>query len=253
MIDETGNPIASNLAALVIAPGPVLSGQDRSSGQITYPQCGGNYDARNYLDTPNMNNAVLGVVNYYAGSKNNGVAPDANNKTFVMTSNANYNDRFAFITVDDIFNRIMLRKDFASQIDNLFNWNDSSTNPVTSLSNIQVSGFMGTDNMKCSSTDFFCQNWKEMLLLKDYVNPVPVMLDNNSIKCTRVVIFGGKKTNNQIRVTSSQKSNPANYLEPVNVQGFNQPPPQNPVQPVLAGISKFDPKQPEADVIKCLN
>lgn len=224
VIDEKGNLLASNLVALVVAPGPALSGQVRSSGQTVYPQCGGNYDVKNYLDTPNGNNAISGAVNYYLGSQNNGVASDTSNKIFVLANTANYNDRLAFITVDDIFNRVMKRVDFSQEVDTLLNkFQDPKVPPTISSST-------------CSSTDFFCNNWIGMVFVKDYpiTNPASVNLAGVAKSCSRVIIFGGKKN------VASQ------YLDAQNYQSFNYS--GNSYQ----GIASFDPNNPTQDVIKCI-
>lgn len=238
VIDEKGNQLASNLAALIIAPGPVLSGQDRSSGQTVYPQCGGNYDVKNYLDTPNGSNAISGALNYYLGSQNNGVAPDSSNKTFVLANTANYNDRFEFITVDDIFNRVMQRSDFSGGITTLLKSLQST--PVLSNNN-------GTDSSQCASNDFFCENWIGMVFVKDYslmtVTVTVTWIDptnpkNTSSKsCNRVIIFGGKKD------AASQ------YLDPQNLQSFNSTATSS---LSYQGTLKFNAKFPTLDVIECV-
>lgn len=237
VIDEKGNLLASNLAALVIAPDSVLSGQDRSSSQVIYPQCGGNYDVKNYLDT-SSSNLIFGAVNYYPGSQNNGVASDTSNKTFVLANTTNYNDRFAFITVDDIFDRVMQRKDFSGGIATLLN--SLQTTPVLSNGN-------GTDSTQCVSSDFFCKNWIGMVFVKDYslmavtvtVKWIDPMNPNNTStkSCKRVIIFGGKKD------AASQ------YLDPQNLQSFNSTATSS---LSYQGTLKFNAKFPTLDVIQCV-
>ncbi len=58
--------------AIILSPGPPLAGQDRSknpSSTDDVTECGGNYDAKNYLDPANAT-ALGGVTNYLAGSNN---------------------------------------------------------------------------------------------------------------------------------------------------------------------------------------
>ena len=56
--------------AIIFSPGPPLAGQDRSNATTDdVTQCGGNYDARNYLDPANAT-ALGGVTNYLAGANN---------------------------------------------------------------------------------------------------------------------------------------------------------------------------------------
>ncbi|GJQ56395.1 MAG: hypothetical protein HKUEN07_29640 [Rhodocyclaceae bacterium] len=55
--------------AVIFSPGPPLPGQDRKpSGTDNVTVCGGNYDARNYLDPANAA-ALGGVTNYLSGDK----------------------------------------------------------------------------------------------------------------------------------------------------------------------------------------
>ena len=57
--------------AIIFSPGPALAGQNRnpsSTDRVT--ECGGNYDAINYLD-PATNATLLGFSNYFGGSTNN--------------------------------------------------------------------------------------------------------------------------------------------------------------------------------------
>ena len=56
--------------AIVFSPGAALAGQDRSKqGNDDVTECGGNYNAANYLD-PSVANALGGVTNYLAGTNN---------------------------------------------------------------------------------------------------------------------------------------------------------------------------------------
>ncbi len=152
MIDGGGQILATNLAAVLVAPGRALDGQSRVLTDAVYTECGGNYDARNYLDSFDSADAIGGQVNYFAGSTNNRVAPNTSNKRFVMADNDHYNDRFVFITVDQIFDPLIRRRDFAAAIGY-----PSTTRPVDlrrpdfqeHLKTIALSGSKGTDNLKC--------------------------------------------------------------------------------------------------------
>ena len=56
--------------AIVFSPGPPLPGQNRGDlGGNDVTQCGGNYEAKNYLD-PTTATALVDVTNYLAGDKN---------------------------------------------------------------------------------------------------------------------------------------------------------------------------------------
>lgn len=235
VIDKNGNIIANNLAALLAAPGTPLEGQSRALSDTVYTQCGGNYDARNYLDTYNSTNAISGVVNYFGGSTNNRVASDTGNRQFVMTENDHYNDRFLFIATEDIFHPIIRRSDFSAQISALMN--------DAYFQSVAITGSKGTGSVNCSSlgtpaNQAFCANWLEMLLFKPTTG-----------SCSRVLIFGGQKTANQVRLTVANKADPTNYLEGANLTTFAVP---NADSSSFTGALTFSANNPSADLLRCL-
>ena len=235
VIDANGNAIASNLVALLIAPGPPIDQQNRMLSNAAYTQCGGNYDARNYLDSYKNTDAVSGEVNYFTGSTDNRIATNSNNKRFVMTLNSHYNDRFLFITTDDIFRPIIRRSDFSAQITALMN------DPY--FQNVNISGSKGSGSIICSRlgsslNQTSCTNWLKLLLLKSTTG-----------SCSRILFFSGQKTSKQVRLTASDISNPANYLEGVNLTNF--------VLPIadsgnFTGTSSFNANNPSSDLLRCI-
>jgi hypothetical protein len=183
-------------------------------------------------------------------------------KHFVRSNTANYNDQFAFITVDDIFNRIVARKDFSAEIANQANINvnlidsmghliqNSSNNLVqVSLKDAPLSGSKGTSSIACLKGSYFCQNWIEMIFLKEFTPSVSIKAGNVSSNFSRVLICGGRKTANQQRIMASDKLLPENYLESDNLYSFMSSPIVN---PAFVSNSTFEPKHPEVDVIICL-
>lgn len=260
VIDVGGNPIAYNVAALIVAPGAVLDSQSRAiADSAALIHCGGNYDARNYLDSYNGSDAVSGEVNYFGGSTNNRVAPNTDNKRFVLAKNAYYNDRFLFVTADDIYRPIIRRGDFAAQIGSLLDDGDfrlqvEPGHPETIA--VSGSGTKGADNINCNNLGnannrTFCNNWKEMLLLTQLSAPSPITVDGvPTVPCARVLIFGGRKTANQVRSTSGEKSDKNNYLEAPNLDSFAVPTTSS---HNFDGKSQFDPANPGADIIRCIS
>lgn len=246
VIDGNGNQIASNLVALIVSPGSPLTGQSRSVAVNKY--CGGDYDVKHYLDTPNNLNAVSGEVNYFVGSINNREAPSDSNKKFVMANNDYYNDQFLFITVEDIFNPIMKRQDFSSQVSALLD----DTLFQSMLKTVTIDVDKGASNIVCmqtlnSNNKTFCDNWKEMLLLVELSTPGQITIDMNPTgPCNRVVIFGGIKTAGQVRTSEADKDNPVNYLEGSNYTEFISK------NSGLAGQLNFESDNPSGDVMRCL-
>lgn len=250
IVDSAGNSIASNLVALVVAPGAALDGQSRALNNAAYKQCGGNYDARNYLDAYDAADAIAAEVNYFTGSINNRVAGSTSNKRFVVANTSHYNDRVIAIASDEIFRIIGRRGDFAAAI---ANWLDNSTFSQH-LRDVAIAGRKGTDNVDCkqaaASDQAFCKNWKEMLLLTDLPGPSTITLDGASLpNCSRIVIFGGQRVAGQARTTETDKSNPANYLEGSNNSAFRTPTASDANFTIW---SQFDANVPSRDVGRCL-
>lgn len=243
VVDGQNNLIATNLAALLIAPGPSLDGQNRALGDQAYRQCGGNYDARNYLDSFDNANAIGGQLNYFAGSVNNRQAPDANNKRFVLAETAHFNDRFLPVTTDDLFTPLIRRSDFAVAVRNLLD-SVATQNPVPSANR-------GTDNIVCGVADRFCANWREMLFLTQLPAASQITIDGiATANCNRVLIFSGrKKTGLQQRTTAADRANINNYLEAPNADSFNAP---VAINNNFSGASQFNWRNPGADILRCL-
>lgn len=243
--DGSGNIIASNVAALVVAAGNALDGQSRALSDPAYAQCGGNYDARNYLDPYAASDAVYGTVNYFSGSTNSRVAPDSGDKLWIVGSD-HYNDRFTVIGADDIFHALVRRADFSAQV--------SALMADTYFQGVSIAGNKGTDSVNCnllaSANQTFCKNWKEMLLLTQLPAAAPVIIDGaTSATCTRVLLFGGQKNAAQLRLSAADKANPANYIEGANLSAF-----ATPVAAVgnFIGVSSFSANTPDADLLQCL-
>lgn len=253
VINANGAFLAVNLAALLVSPGSALDGQSRALADAAYTECGGNYDARNYLDAFDSTNALAGQVNYYADSTNHRVASDSNNKQFVMVASyPHYNDRFTFLSVDQIFDPLIRRRDFRDAIGNLL---DDVTFRAH-LQTIVVAGSKGTDNLVCTSATGadnreLCKNWKEMLFLAQLPSPSQITIDGglSFAVCNRVLIFAGRRTAGQSRSTATEKANPANYLEGVNATSFNVP---TASATDFAGASVFNWRTPATDLLRCL-
>ncbi|MDO9282925.1 MAG: hypothetical protein Q7T88_11145 [Methylotenera sp.] len=243
VIDGAGSFLYKNLAALVVSAGPSLGSQDRSNVDSELVQCGGNYDVRNYLDTYNAVDSVLGSVNYFPDSTNNRQASDTANKRFVFTQNANYNDRIIGVSIEELFKPILRRSDFSSKVSELMN------DPVFASPTLILDGSKGTDNVVCTTT--FCNNWREMLFLTELPVPSSIQIDGvlTAVVCKRVLIFSGQKTSTQLRVTDVEKSDPNNYLEAENLTSFNVPIAS---EVTFSGLSAFNPNSPTADVLRCI-
>lgn len=246
LADGNGNIIARNVAALIIAPGSPLDGQSRALSDPAYAQCGGNYDAQNYLDSYAASDAISGAVNYFGSSTNNRVASDTNDKLWLMAETLHYNDRFLTISGDELFRILIRRADFSAQVSSLLS--------DAYFQGVSITGSKGTDSVNCnllaSNNRTFCKNWKEMLLLTALSVPSPVVIDGApTANCTRVLLFGGQKNSSQLRLSITDKANPANYLEGVNLAAFATPVAN---AGSFSGVSTFSANVADADLLRCL-
>jgi len=258
IFDVAGNLVVDNLAALIVAPGPALGGQDRARatpGDPEFRECGDNYDARNFLDPYDSAQAIGGRVNNFPGTPGNRVASDAADKEFVLANNAHYNDSFVVITPDEIFDRMIRRRDFAVAVGNLLD-DPGLRNQVTTMTVSSGPGKeKGTYYLDCSlashqDTQDFCSNWKEMLFLTSLPALAQITVDGQPTPpCARILIFGGRRTAVQSRRTAADKSDPRNYLEGNNLLSFAVPVAMG---PSFAGWSQFSHNNPERDLVRCL-
>ncbi len=293
VINANGTLVATSLAALVIAPGRTLPEQNRSLSNAAYRECGGNYDARQYLDPYLTAQTINGQANYFSSGE---VAPDTGNKTFVLADNASYNDRLDFVQVDDIFNPLIKRNDFALLVSLMLDHfkakndaiklendaidrrnqgkiaqnliNAAAGQPLLPLEPLLprtiIAGPKGTDNLGCPPEDStlsiplptFCKNWKEMLFLTELPTATPIEIvsvvtgvNQNVETCGRVLIFAGRRSATQIRLTAADRSNKQNYLESPNNTSFAVPVASS---TSFKGFDNFVADNASADVMRCL-
>lgn len=96
---DAGNQVV----AVVFAPGTVLSGQNQNrSPDGNAPVCGGNYTVTNYLDNDTMH-----------GINNTDIATG---KFIQGTSSGSINDQMIFITRQDIWDAMLKRNDFMTNL-----------------------------------------------------------------------------------------------------------------------------------------
>ena len=235
-------------------------------------------------DSFNADTNINNIVNYFSGSTNNSTGYaynliNASNGSQLSATdlavpkniifgdiNVNIagnlvnltNDKILTITTDEIFRPIIKRNDFKTQISNLLDDSDLRLQVETGhLQTVLVSGAgtKGADNVDCNSivnavNKTFCKNWKEMLLLTAFTAPSSITIDGVvNPSCNRVLIFGGQKTAAQVRLTATDKSNPANYLEAPNLAAFAAP---TAVSSNFSGFSTFNANNPSADLMRCI-
>ena len=106
-----GSTAAERPLAVIIAPGPLLAGQVRSTAATGVAQCGGNFVAANYLD----NDPASGINN-----SNLAAAADAVDDFITADPGAKaVNDQVIFITRQELQNRLLRRADVQTKLRNL--------------------------------------------------------------------------------------------------------------------------------------
>ena len=249
-------------AAVIFAPGPILGAQNRgASAADSVRECGGNYDARNYLDPDAAIAAINNIRNYFPGSTNNasGDAPSAEAPKQILMPRATdasgtvpTNDRLVWITPDELFVRVKRRADFVLRLNALLAdvaaclINGGLPDPVSG----RVPGAVlnALENGGCtSSAKGYPANWNEMLW---YAKPAAGTITLNGSSCQAILAFAGERTPGQSRASPAQKGNPANYLE-ATLPAFAGSPSTIAADPAIAIA---DPKVPAtADAAVCLN
>jgi len=231
--------------AIIFSPGPPLPGQDRSlSAGDDVRQCGGNYDARNYLD-PFTTTALGGITNYLAGTNAaSGATGDSNpandpdtpkvmlsegelfalGGNFVPTACSGAscdllaNDRGLRLTSDQLFgalrNNANFRIDLNSLLERIVNCLRDGIAAGGSISNGKVAG---ADNNACYGENVhplgYYPHWREMIFV---ATPATV----NGVPCAGAVLFASQRGPGQVRASPADKASAANYLEGTNLTGF---------------------------------
>jgi len=231
--------------AIIFAPGPALPGQDRSpSATDDVTQCGGNYNAANYLD-PATSTALGGVTNYLAGinaaSGSTGDSdlsndPDApkpmltEGKIFAAGGNflptactsANCdllsNDTGLRLTSEHLFGALRKNANFRMDINSMLDrMVDCLRDEIAAGGSIANGKIAGANNNACYGEDVhplgYYPHWREMVY-------VAAPATANAIPCAGAVLFAGQRGAGQVRITPTDKNAPANYLEGTNLTEF---------------------------------
>ena len=248
--------------AIIFSPGPALSGQNRSNSieagdNVT--ECGGNYDAINYLDSYAEHNNIKNFTNFFSGTTHNSLGPTAPTLAQFLTGplpitdgTQQFNDQALYITSNELFNVSKYRSDFINQ---------RLTHIISLLApgdncHLPSRGRIPSDcrDILSESDQSFVRNWGQHLFYLRCGDSSPQCLsvtwiDKSSTQlCRAALIFGGSRLQGQTRDNSISLSNSANYgnyLETPNLQTFIS------TATILRGNSAFLPSTPGTDVIQC--
>lgn len=231
--------------AIIYAPGPALPGQNRTpSTTDDVTQCGGNYNAVNYLD-PFVATALGGVTNTLAGANAaSGVTGDSNPANDpdtpkpmlvegkVFATGGNYvptactgancnllaNDMGLRLTADHLFGALRKNANFRTDINSLLERITGCLRDEIAAGGSLVNGkIAGANNNTCYGENTpplgYYPHWREMIHV---AAPATV----NAVPCAGAVLFAGQRSAGQMRVTPTDKAAPANYLEGTNLSEF---------------------------------
>ncbi|MEZ7911385.1 MAG: hypothetical protein QMB55_06125 [Propionivibrio sp.] len=253
--------------ALVIAPGAPLSGQNRAAGADVVKECGGNYDAANYLDPAAADPRLNNIINYFSNSENHATgdasaspkplvtgsvdAVSGNNRTTLA------NDLVLPITAKDIFDVAKQRQDFRDDLNALIealvngflNTQPPATLPVASANgkgfDAVYDACKNTNcNIKSNSRQWALLNqWRDNFLYAG--GPTGSYTVNGQSGCKAVLIFAGERTAVQQRAAAAQKSDPAMYLESANATRF-------PANGIYVGALEYSAAASSTDIVRCI-
>ncbi|MBZ0091531.1 MAG: hypothetical protein K8F27_04835 [Sulfuricellaceae bacterium] len=120
---EAGSLPSNRAVAIIFSPGKAIGAQNRGlDATLTVPECGGNMDAANYLDTATVGASTFsnsfanswGTALHIVDSTANQIKQFIRGDVKDSSGNEVINDHLLFITPDDIFlNHIEKRPDFS--------------------------------------------------------------------------------------------------------------------------------------------
>jgi hypothetical protein len=240
--------------AIIFSPGPPLPGQVRS--KVTPPtddvtECGGNYDARNYLD-PGTAVTLGGTTNYFATATNaaSGITGDSNPsndpdipKAFsiqgiIQQASNNIlwpggcpagvacspaaNDKGLTLTSDLLFATLRKSSLFRLDINSMLDRMTSCLRDigVTASAHPLASNPCYDDTQDPQN---YFSNYKDQIFVSPCAGNCAVTIDGTApaTVCPAVLVFSSQRNKpNQVRLTLSDKADPNNYLEAPNANSF---------------------------------
>jgi hypothetical protein len=240
--------------AIIFSPGPPLPGQDRGpSATDDVSQCGGNYNAANYLD-PVVATSLGGTTNYLSGTNaasgatgdsdttNDPDTPKAlltQGKVFVSGSNflpnacqgANCaleaNDRGLPITSANLFGAIRKNNGFHQDINTLLDRIASCLSSEIAAGGVPTTygKISGADDNACYGMGMppigYYPHYKEMIFFAKPASGASVTIDGVAQSgCAGALVYANQRGAGQQRITLADRSTYANYLEGNNLTSF---------------------------------
>lgn len=258
--------------AVIFSPGPPLSGQDRrNSVTDTVNECGGNYDARNYLD-PATATALGGITNYFAAATNaasgdtsvvakqlsvQGVVKRQSGGELWMgdcpagtSCDIAANDKGLAFTGDTLFGALRKNANFRLDINTIL---DRMVSCLRDQGVVAAAHPLPTSACYDDSQDpkNYFSNYNDQLFVAPCAGNCTATIDGVAQTCPAVLVLGSQRNKaSQVRITATDKANPVNYLETPNANSFST------TGPIYAGISTFSrittPASAYQDIVRCI-
>ncbi|MFZ2628978.1 MAG: hypothetical protein WAX67_08860, partial [Rugosibacter sp.] len=230
--------------AIIFSPGPPLSGQNRNNSTVdTVSECGGNYDARNYLD-PGTAATLGGATNYFATATNaasgntsatpkalsvQGVVQQAGDNTLWpggcspgVTCSPAANDKGLTLTSELLFATLrkssLFRLDINSMLDRMA---DCLRDIGVATSAHPLASNPCYDDSQDPQKYF--SSYQDQLFVAKCAGNCTVTIDGTTpaTTCPAVLVFASQRNKaNQVRITAADKADPLNYLEVPNANSF---------------------------------
>lgn len=282
--DRTTDPTRAHERpiAIIFAPGPILAGQNRAPAgngdDIT--ECGGNYDARNYLD-PVLASSTGNTTNYLGGTNNaSGLTGDSDRSNDpdtpknllaggkVSASGGLYlpsdctrnacaplsNDAAFSLTAEQLFAEIRNYSPFRNDINAML----ARMNGCLA-DQIKAGSLPGTYAGRVPANACYADTTTPKGYYSHYaeqtflVKPAAGTYTVNGQACAGALIFAGQRAAGQSRITSTQRTGTgyqANYLEGINQVNFA-------TGSEFSGPTTFDrvsiKQSASQDIVQCLS
>lgn len=275
--------------AIIFSPGPPLPGQNRDlSATDDVSQCGGNYDARNYLDPANLA-ALGGISNYLAGANSASGStgdsdrtndPDAPKALLtrgkIFESGGNFlpdacqgancnlvaNDLGLPIAGDTLFGAIRKNANFRTDINSMLDRMATCLRDQLAAGGFTpdpITGYVPPADKAAGRipADACYDNSKSPLGYFDHYKEMVFVAKPNSgsftvsgePNCAGALLFAGQRSTTQQRVSAADRNTLTNYLEGINLAGMTG------VGATFSGDSLFDRTPPQAvgaDIVRCI-
>lgn len=241
--------------AVIFSPGPPLPGQDRSpSASDSVTRCGGNYDARNYLD-PAAAGALGGVTDFLSGTNNASAVTNSTTPKALSLGGKVYgsggnllpggcqaadctlaaNDAGLSLSGDDLFGAIRKNAYFRTDINALLDRMVFCLRDKIAASSFVAAPITGytppADKSAGRIADDACydvsqdprgyyDHYKELAFV---AKPNSGNFTVNGDSCAGALLFAGQRRAGQRRISATDKNTPDNYLETANLASFKFP------------------------------